>query len=149
MKSLVLTVFFSLAIAGCDESVGPALEISDAAVFAALPGTRAAVGYMTIRNNSRTDIVITSISSPQFASISVHETKITDGVARMTMLRSLLVPARSALVLGDGGLHIMLMDPLRAVGPDQPVSLHFNYDVAGLVIVSTTVQSRFDHDTTG
>jgi len=149
MKFLVLTVLVSLAIAGCDKEIGPPLEVSDATVFAPLPGTHAAVGYMTISNNTNTDILITSIGSPQFGSVKLHETQITDGIARMTMLKSLLVPARSTVILGNGGLHIMLMDPLQAVALGQPVALHINYDLAGLVIVSTTLQSRFDHESTG
>lgn len=149
MKFLVLAVLLcSIAIAGCDRDVGPPLEISATSVFAPLPGTHAAVAYMTIRNNTQTDIVVGSISSPQFASVMLHETQIVDGVARMTMLKSLLIPAHSSVVLGNGGLHIMLMNPVRAVELEQPVSLHFNYDVAGLVIVSTTMRSRFGDDST-
>lgn len=148
MKFFVLTVLLSLAIAGCGRDVGPPLEISAAIVFAPLPGTRTAVAYMTIRNNTQTDIVLSSISSPQFASVMLHETQIADGVARMVMLKTLLVPAHSSVVLSDGGLHIMLMNPVQAVELAQPVSLHINYDVAGLVIVSTTVQSRFGHEST-
>ncbi len=146
MKFLVLAVLCSLAIIGCDRDAGPPLEVSATTVFAPLPGTLAAVAYMTIRNNTQTDIAVGSISSPQFASVMLHETQIVDGIARMTMLKSFLIPAHSSVVLGDGGLHIMLMKPVRAIELEQPVSLHINYDVAGLVIVSTTFQSRFDHE---
>jgi len=148
MRFLIPAVLLLTLVAGCDRHVGPPLEISATTVFAPLPGTHATVAYMTIRNNTQTDIVVGSIGSPQFASVMLHETQITDGVARMVMLKTLLVPANSSVVLGDGGLHIMLMNPVQAVELSQPVSLHINYDNAGLVIVSTTVQSRFDHEST-
>ena len=148
MKLLVLAVLCSIAVVGCDRDIGPPLEISATTVFAPLPGTHTAVAYMKIRNNTQTDIVVGSISSPQFASVMLHETQIVDGIVRMTMLKTLLVPAHSSAVLGDGGLHIMLMKPVRTVELEQPVSLHINYDVAGLVIVSTTIQSRFGDDST-
>lgn len=146
MKFLIPVVLLLSSVAGCDRDVGPPLEISATAVFAPLPGTRVTVAYMTIKNNTQTDIVLNSISSPQFASVMLHETQITDGVARMVMLKTLLIPAHSSVILSNGGLHIMLMKPVQAVELAQPVSLHINYDNAGLVIVSTTVQSRFGHE---
>jgi len=148
MKFLIPVVLLLSSVAGCDRHVGPPLEISATTVFAPLPGTHAAVAYMTIKNNTQADIVVGSISSPQFASVMLHETQITDGVARMIMRKSLSIPAHSSVVLSDGGLHIMLMNPVQTVELAQPVSLHINYDNAGLVIVSTTVQSRFGHEST-
>ncbi len=148
MKIFALAVLLVLAGAACERDTGPPLEISTATVFAPLPGTHTAVAYMTIKNNTPADIVVESISSPQFASVMMHETRIIDGVARMTMLKSLLIPAHSSVVLEEGGKHIMLMNPVQAVQLKQPVSLRVNYDMTGLVIVNTTFQSRFEREST-
>lgn len=148
MKIFALAVMLVLAGAACERDTGPPLEISTTTVFAPLPGTHTAVAYMTIKNNTPTDIVVESISSPQFASVMMHESRIIDGVARMTMLKSLLIPAHSCVVLEEGGKHIMLMNPVQAVQLKQPVSLRVNYDMTGLVIVNTTFQSRFEREST-
>ena len=88
MKSIFLFALLSFAVTACDRNDGPPLEITDATVFAPLPGTRVSVAYMSIRNNTQADIVIGSIRSPQFASVRMHETRIVDGIAKMTTVET-------------------------------------------------------------
>jgi copper(I)-binding protein len=136
-------VLMALAAAGCAGDVGPPLEVSDISIYAPLPGSTMSVGYMTLTNNSRDAVEITSIQSPGFAAVELHETQVTDGVARMTALGALTVPARSSVTLREGGKHLMLMSPRQPVELGQPVTLEIRYAGDGLVIVNATVQPRF------
>lgn len=142
MKTFGLALLALLSVSACEREVGPPLEISETIVFAPLPGSNAAVAYLTLTNHSGSDIVIDSISSPQFASVMLHETQIVDGIARMVMLGSLRIPAQSSIELAQGGKHIMLLQPTQAADPGRSVTLHINYDGAGLLIVTATLQSR-------
>ena len=146
MKTTLVTINLAIATAGCDAEIGPPLEISDVAVFAPLAGTSTSVAYMKMRNNTDTSIVINSIISPQFNSIMTHETRIADGVARMHMIDPLTIPARSMVALADGGMHLMLDQPAQPIAKGTSITLQIEYNIDGLVIVNTTIQSRFSDE---
>lgn len=146
MKSVFLVALLSFAVTACDRNDGPPLEINDVTVYAPLPGTRVSVAYMSIRNNTQADMVIGSIRSPQFASVNMHETRIVDGISKMTKVETVRIPARSTLELAEGGLHLMLTKPYQSMAPNQSVKLEFAYDADGLLIVSTMTQSRQVHE---
>ena len=143
MKTILVTIFLAIATAACDAETGPPLEISDVTIFAPIPGTSTSAAYMKMRNNTDTSIVINSIISPQFNSVELHETQIVDGVARMHMIDAIMIPARSMIVLADGGMHLMLEQPTQPIAEGQSTTLQIEYDNDGLVIVGTTFQSRF------
>jgi copper(I)-binding protein len=146
MKAIFVTIFLAIATAACNGEIGPPLEISDVKIFAPLPGTSTSVAYMMMRNHTDTSIVINSINSPQFNSIMVHETRIEDGVARMHMIDTLSIPARSTVVLADGGMHLMLEKSAQPIAEGTSTTLQIEYNVDGLVIISTTIQSRFSDE---
>jgi copper(I)-binding protein len=146
MKAIFATIFLAIATAACNAEIGPPLEISDVTIFAPLPGTSMSVAYMKMRNNTDASIVISSINSPQFNSIMVHETRIEEGIARMHMIDTLRIPARSVVVLADGGKHLMLDQPAQPIAEGTSTTLQIEYNVDGLVIVSTNIQSRFSDE---
>ncbi len=102
------------------------------------------VGYLTLENNSDKSISIDRITSPQFASVEMHETVIEDDVARMASLTSLVVEPRSSVQFETGGKHLMMSGPLNQIVADLPVTIEIHYDANGLLIVATTVSSRND-----
>ncbi len=146
MKTFALGLLALMLVCACEREVGPALNISETVVYAPLPGTDAAVAYMTFTNRSGGDIVIDSISSPQYASVTLHETQIVDGIARMAILGSLPIPAQSLVRLAAGGKHIMLLQPTQDIDAGQSVTLLINYDGEGLLFVTATLQSRLGHE---
>ena len=142
MTRLAAIGVFFCAFAACGGHRGPPLEISDVDVFAPLPGSRMSAAYMTLANNTAETIVIQEVSSPDFASVELHETRIVNGVARMHSLDELEIPARSSVALEEGGIHLMLMKPTVALQPDQPVSFRVSYDSDGIVTVNAVMQAR-------
>ena len=85
--------------------------ISDAWVRAAPPGVSAMAAYMTIQNNSNSDITISQVSSPLFNMSMLHETTIENGMASMQHSEGILVKANKSAKLEPQGHHVMLMNP--------------------------------------
>lgn len=68
-------------------------------------------GFGRIENRCPTPVTIVGASSPAFADVSLHETRVVDGVSRMRAVTELPVAANGEVVLQPGGLHLMLMRP--------------------------------------
>lgn len=89
----------------------PPLVISELEITKPMPGRSMSAGYLVLTNNTGEPLRITSVDSPQFGSVEVHETTITEGVSRMRELVELIVPAHGSVTLERGGKHLMLMRP--------------------------------------
>ena len=100
----------------------PRLVATDVVISAPLPGTHSSAGFLSLANNSATEIRISSIVSPQFETVEIHESTLEDGVARMRRISELVIPAHATVTLQSGGLHLMLMRPTLA---GDAVSLQF------------------------
>jgi len=103
------TLVLLLALFGCAEESGPPLVASDIEITRPMAGMDMSAGYLTLRNNTGTAIVVTQVQSPQFARVEIHETTIEDGISKMRALDSLTVPANGSARLERGGKHLMLM----------------------------------------
>ncbi len=82
-------------------------------VRAAPPGAGTLAGYLVLRNPCDTAVEVTGVESRDFGMPMIHRTQTVDGVSRMRHAGTLTVPAGGALVFEPGGLHLMLMKPLR------------------------------------
>lgn len=82
-------------------------------------------GFARIENRCREDVEIVGARSNAFADVSLHETRITDGVSRMRAVPVLPVRAGRDAVLEPGGLHLMLMQPARALKPGEKIAIEF------------------------
>ena len=143
MKSAIL-VMLACGIAGCGGEPRPPLEVRDISLFAPLPGTSMSVAYMVFENTTDSGIVVSGFSSPQFNRIELHETQISDGVARMRQLDELTVPPRDIAVLEENRKHLMLMQPLPELDVNDSVTLRVAYGDSGMLIVSAPLRARFE-----
>lgn len=80
-------------------------------------------GFARLANPCESDVTVVAASSDAFASVELHESRIVDGVSRMRPVRALRIPAGRAVELAPGGLHLMLMQPVRAPEVGQSVEL--------------------------
>ena len=87
-----------------------------------MPGRHMSAGFLVLTNNTGEAIHITSVTSPEFESVEIHETTIEDGISRMRGIEELLVPANGSVTLERGGKHLMLM---QARDVQDSVTLHF------------------------
>ena len=96
-------------------------------------------GYLALSNNSDDVINITSVTSPQFSSVEMHESVVEDGVAKMRRIPSLLISAKATVRFNRGGKHLMLMHRKQQT---DLITLNF-YDGATLILnVQTPVIAR-------
>ena len=108
MRRFILPLVVFISACGAPE---PPLVMSELEVTRPMPGMQMSAGFFVITNNTDEFVRITSVSSPQFEAVEIHETTITDGISRMRELEALEIPARSSVVLERGGKHLMLMRP--------------------------------------
>jgi copper(I)-binding protein len=137
-----LTCLAALVVLGaCGAEPGPPLMVSDLQVFAPLPGSSTGVAYMTLTNQSRSELAIRAAQSPQFSRAEFHETRMEDGVMKMRSVEQIAIGAGESVRLESGGLHLMLIGANAGVAVGTPVSLEIDHD-GGIVIVSATLKSR-------
>ena len=96
-------------------SENQSLSIDKTWIRPAPPGVSAMAAYMTIKNTSDNDILISDIEAPDFEMAMIHNTVIEDGIASMNHLDSLVIKAGETLTLKPLETHIMLMRPNRAL----------------------------------
>ena len=124
-------VFVALLLAACSQPQPP-LVASDVEVTRPMPGMKMSAGFFVLTNNTDEPIRITSVTSPQFAAVEIHETTIEDGIARMRELDALVVPPNGSVTLERGGKHLMLMRPGEL---SDRVSLQLMSDDAPLLTI--------------
>ncbi|MDP5086910.1 MAG: copper chaperone PCu(A)C [Yoonia sp.] len=99
-------------------------------------------GFFAITNNGSTADRLLEVRAG-FPSVQLHNTEMTDDVARMFHVEAVDIPAGETVQLAPGGLHVMFMglggDPFE-VGETFPATLVF--EKAGEVEVVFYVEER-------
>lgn len=114
--ALALALFASWAVAGD-------LQIKDAWIKAAPPGVKVMAAYMEIQNPGQAQQVLVGVTSPAFARVEMHRTVISDNMAKMEQIQDLAIPAQGSVVMQPGGLHLMLMDPIKPLNAGDKVPM--------------------------
>ena len=94
-----------------------------------------AAAYLDITNQSGMAIRITSVTSPDYELVEIHETTIEDGVARMRAIPMLEIADGETVTFERGGKHLMLMRPL-----DSPDIVTLNFHSENLLLLSVSAQ---------
>jgi hypothetical protein len=108
---------------------------------ATAPGQPTGGAYLRLENRGTTADRLLSASTDVVASVEMHEMKMDGDVMRMRQVDAIDLPAKQAVVLAPGGLHLMLIGlkaPLKA-GDRFPLTLRF--EKAGEVKVEVTVDA--------
>jgi hypothetical protein len=133
MRQLIFAVLLALFLMSCTEGQAP-LTASNVIVTQPVPGMTMSAGYFELTNNSGQAISITHVTSPEFASVEMHQTVIEDDVARMTALGTLTLQAGETVSFEPGGKHLMLMRPSDDI---DSVTLQFFAGESVLLSVTT------------
>jgi len=87
-----------------------AFVVEDAWVRAMPPGQKMTAAYGVFRNSGSVSLRISEFSSPQYASVSLHETIVdSSGMNKMQDIQAMVILPGEVLELAPGGKHFMLM----------------------------------------
>lgn len=109
------------AAVGAEPACAPVIE--DAWVRAAPPGAKSLAGYLVLRNACAAPVEVVDVESRDFGMPMIHRTEQVDGVSRMRPAGRLVVAAGAQLRFEPGGLHLMLMKPLRPLAEGDTARL--------------------------
>lgn len=138
---LVLVV----SVGGCSVGAiaGPsrALTVGDAWVRASAGTDQPAAGYLSIVNAGGAADALMSASSPQAASVDLHQTEMaSDGMMGMHPVTRLDVPAGGTVALTPGGYHLMISGLKVVPRPGDRLELDLVFEHAGTVVVQAEVR---------
>jgi copper(I)-binding protein len=107
-----LILFLSAsAAAGATTPCSPVIE--SPWVRAAPPGASTLAGYLVLRNPCGEAVTVVDVESLDFGMPMIHRTEVVEGVSRMRHAGKLALEPGADLRFEPGGLHLMLMQPLR------------------------------------
>jgi periplasmic copper chaperone A len=125
MKSLLSGSLAALALSGF-ASAAPQIAVTDAWIRA-LPGKLPAGGYFTLHNGTAKTLTLKGAASSACGSLMLHKSDTMGGMASMSDVATIDVPAGGTLTFAPGGLHLMCMDPRPQLqrGAEVTVTLQF------------------------
>jgi copper(I)-binding protein len=142
MRRLVLLVLFAAILGACESDREPMLSVENVRVFAPLPGRSESVAYLDLHNPGDSAVSLVGVSSNDFASAEIHATSVEGGIARMEMLSAVNIDANSSLVFAPGAMHIMLLEPRRALLPGAKVQIELRFDNGSVLLLDAPVLTR-------
>ncbi len=95
--------------------------------------SRPAAGYMKIHNMGNQADKIVSASSSMAERIELHTMTMNEGVMRMRKVDHIEVPAKSAVELKAGGLHLMIFGLKHGMKPGATLPISVMFEKAGKI----------------
>ena len=115
------------------------LQFSNAWIRATPPNAQVAGGFVEINNQGDDDRLL-SISSKLSGKVEIHEMQMQGDVMQMRQLKDgLQIPGKEITALKPGGIHLMFIQPKRALTVGEKISATFVFAKAGKREVVFTV----------
>ena len=145
---LLKTTAFAVTLSILPTSFVLAEKVTLGTLVIAAPWARASIGtkrpaavFLNIRNQGSVGDVLTAVETPVSGKASVHRSKISNGIASMTMAGPVKIPANSQVRLAPGGLHIMLMMLKKPLIKSKEFPLTLIFQKSGRVEITVPVLS--------
>lgn len=103
------------------------ISIEHAEIVLAPPGAKMMAGYLTIWNGTPQQVDLKDIESATFGSVSLRNTVVEDGVARMRPLDGAPIPGHAELLMRRGGINLMLGNPKTELQAGDTVGLELTF----------------------
>ncbi|HBT69938.1 MAG TPA: hypothetical protein DEB63_18995 [Agrobacterium sp.] len=98
-------------------------------------------GYVIVTNNGGEPDTLLGGTTPMAAKVEIHESTMTDGVARMRPLTGgLVIEPGKTVELRPGGTHLMFVRPSRQLKEGERFKVTLAFEKAGQVEVEFAVQ---------
>lgn len=131
-RSCFALMLLSLALSACARDCSP--HVQDGWIRLVPGGMPMHAGFGRIDNPCPMPATIASVSSPAYASVALHESRIVDGINRMRQLSELRISPEGAATLKPGGLHLMLMEPRAPLKEGSRVAIEFKLTDGRIVL---------------
>lgn len=118
------------------------VRVTGAWIREAPPVSTMLAGYATLENASDNPVAIVGGSSPAFARVEIHRTRITDGLARMARQERVEIPGGGRVAFEPGGYHLMLIGPARVLAEGDEVEVTLELEDGRTIRIRATVSSR-------
>ncbi|MEP2979659.1 MAG: copper chaperone PCu(A)C [Lentilitoribacter sp.] len=141
MKYLValFSLFFATIAYASD------LTVMEPWVPLAPPAAKAHAAFVMIHNHSDSPKTLISVGSDDYKMVHIHQSEEKDGVATMSMVEQIKIPAGGMLAMKPGGLHIMLMGPKNPVNLGDEIPIILNFEDGTSVDLKALVKKRHAH----
>jgi iron complex outermembrane receptor protein len=106
------------------------------------PGVPTGVAYLSITNNGPTEEVLLGARSPAAERVELHQTIVSEGMARMRPLPQIAIAPGATVRIAPGGIHFMLFGLTAPLAPGDEVPLILSFRVAGDIEVGIKVETR-------
>lgn len=141
MKRLTLTLAalaFATAATAEDFTKGT-LTVVNPHAAATTPGQLSDAGFLKIVNSGDAPDYLIGVSG-DFGNLMLHQTTIdANGVAKMTHIESLEVPAHGSVEFKHAGYHIMMMELKQPLKKGDKVAATLTFKNAGPVTIAFTI----------
>ncbi|MDV2077264.1 copper chaperone PCu(A)C [Marinobacter xestospongiae] len=106
------------------------------------PGVMMGAGYMVIRNEGHHDVTLVAAQSPRAGHVSIHQSRMEDGVMRMDAVDGgLVIPAGESVALKPHSYHLMLEQLDGQLTEGERIPLTLTFDGAPVLEVELAVDS--------
>ena len=119
--------------------------VMDPWVPLAPPAAKAHAAFVMIHNHSDNPKTLISASSKNYKMVHIHQSEEKDGIATMSMVEQIQIPAGGMLTMKPGGLHIMLMGPKTPVNIGDEIPVTLNFEDGTSVELKALVKKRHAH----
>lgn len=110
---LFVTILMFLASGALQAKIKMNVNFTDPRIFLPLKGAKATAGYVEIKNDGATEVILKLKSVDGFKTVETHETIEKNSQMVMQKIDQFKIPAYSSFDLKPGGNHIMLFEPTR------------------------------------
>ncbi|WP_018239797.1 DUF1775 domain-containing protein [Ensifer sp. BR816] len=111
-----------------------ALEISEGALKAMLPGAKVGGGGFVVKNAGSSDDRLIAVESPAAGRVELHEMAMENDVMKMRKVDGgIVIPAGKTVELKNGGLHLMFMEVGKPFSEGDTVPVTLTFEKAGKV----------------
>jgi len=132
MRTLLLSLFCLWSTISVATEEFPL--VIDPVVNATPPGAKVTAGYLTLMNETNTEIVITGAYSPTISRVEIHRSFVKDDVAKMELQESVSLAPGGTVEFVHGGYHLMLMELTEPLAEGQSVDIILTTSVGDMLI---------------
>lgn len=104
------------------------------------PSAPATGAFMTFENASDADVVLVKAKSDAAKIVELHTHIHDNGVMRMREIPEIVITANQQVELKPGGLHIMLINPTRALKEGETVEIDLEFKDGSTTKISAPVK---------